>query len=288
MTSINSSSPFALPTLSASLAALATQKRQPEASAHGDKDAGLLQPKQAQPFGIDKAAYAQWKAESAVAQDTQELASTVTAAFQAIMAQRPALADATFDFTGGKDGIKVTSSAMKEEDRAWLEKQLNADAGLVDVVKRLNGDLAKVMDETAAASARMAGVPAPAKTPIARIDNTVPILALLQGVVSKAAPSDSSGDTTYTDKWGQPVDLGKARTNSLAGMIDAKRQLDALQDGSIVAHLSDGRVLEGAYTDIDPYAAAASIAAAYLPRASSMFNQAAMVRAATPQIDRQV
>lgn len=282
MPNISSSSPFAIPTLSASFAALVAQKRQPA-------DATPLQSEQVQPFDTTTTGtYAQGKAASAVAQDTQDLADTVTAAFQAIIAQRPDLADATFDFTGGKDGIKVISSALKEEDRAWLEKQLNANAALVDTVSRFNGDLGSVVDETAAAEASKAGVQAPAKTPAASIDSAVPILALLQGVVSEAASSGSSNDTTYTDSWDQPVDLDKAKTTSLAGMIDAKRQLDALQDGSIVTHMGDGRILYGSYVDLNPYAAAASIAANFVPGAASTSSQTAMVRALTGQVDRQV
>jgi hypothetical protein len=289
MTSISSTSPFAIPTLAASLAALATQKRQTVSAAQSGADGGPLQSKQIQPFDITKTdSYAQWKADNAVAQDTQDLANTVAAAFQAMIAQRPDLADATFDFTGGKDGIKVTSDALKDDDRIWLEKQLNANSTLVNMVKRLNDDVGEVVDEAAAVKATKAGVPAPPKTPAARIDSAVPILALLQGVVNKAAPADSSSDTTYADRWDQPVDLRKAKTNSLAGMIDAKRQLDALQDGSIVTHMGDGRVITGAYVDLDPYAAAAGIAAAFLPRASSTASQAAMVQAVMRQVDRLV
>ncbi|WP_206244524.1 hypothetical protein [Novosphingobium terrae] len=287
MTNI-SNSLTSVPTLFASLAALATQKTAPDAATRNDPNAAPLQAKQTTPFDITRTQmYAQWQAEGALVQDTQDLANTVTAAFQSIIAQRPDLANATFDFTGGKDGIKVTSSALTDDDRAWLEKQLNANSALVDVVNRFNGDLGKVVDAAAAIKAREAGIPAPPKTPTAKIDGTVPVLALLQGVVNKAAPSDSSDDSTYTDSWGQPVDLRTAKTTSLAGMIDAKRQLDALQDGSIVTHLANGRVLHGAYTDSDPYMAAVSIAAAFVPSASSTSTQAAMVRAATRQVDRQ-
>lgn len=287
MTSISSSSPFATPTLATSLAALVAQKRQPDAAALGD--AAKLQAKQGQPFDFAKTVMsAQSKAESAVAQDTQELANAVTAAFQAIIGQRPDLANATFDFTGGKDGIKVTSSALSDEDRAWLEKQLNANSALVDMVNRFNGDLGKAVDETAAITASQTGVATPPKTSAAQTDHAIPILALLQGVVNQAASSSPSGDTTYTDSWDQPVDLSKAKTTSLAGMIDAKRQLDALQDGSIVTHMSNGLVLYGSYIDLDPYAGAASIAAAFVPRASWSSSQAGMVRALTGQVDRQV
>jgi hypothetical protein len=286
MTSISSSSPFAIPTLSASLTALAAQKGQPAAAARAA--AGSPHSHQPQPFGITQAGtYAQWTIESAVAQDTQDLATMVAAAFQAIVGQRPDLAQVTFDFTGGKDGIKVTSSALNDEDRAWLEKQLNANDALVDMVNQFNGDLGKAVDEAAAIKAGQADVPAPPKTPAAGIDHAVPILALLQGVVDKAAPTGSSKGTTYTDKWNQPVDLNKAKTTSLAGMIDAKRQLDALQDGSIVTHMSNGLVLTGSYVDLNPYATATSIASAFVPRASSASSQTGMLWA-TRQIDQLV
>ncbi|WP_068087546.1 hypothetical protein [Novosphingobium rosa] len=289
MTSISSSSPFAIPRLSASLSALAAGTS--NAAAQSDSDVAPLQPKQVQPFDITKTdTYAQWQAEGAVAQDTQDLANTITAAFQSILAQRPDLADATFDFTGGKDGIKVISSALSDEDRAWLEKTLNANTALVDLVNRFNSDLGKAMDGAAALKAREASAPGttPPKSPAAKVDGKVSFLALMQGVMNKAAPSGSSDDSTYTDQWDRPVDLRSAKTTSLAGMIDAKRQLDALQDGSIVTHLGNGRVLHGSYVDPDPYAAAVSIAAAFVPSASSTASLAVMVRAVTPQIDQRV
>ncbi|MCA8020056.1 hypothetical protein [Burkholderia metallica] len=48
-----------------------------------------------------------------------------------IVAKRPDLADAQFDFVTDNGRIKVVSKTMTDSDRAWVESTLNANAGLV-------------------------------------------------------------------------------------------------------------------------------------------------------------
>ncbi|AOI76569.1 hypothetical protein [Burkholderia sp. NRF60-BP8] len=50
---------------------------------------------------------------------------------QDIVAKRPDLADAQFDFTTDNGRIKVVSETLTDSDRAWVESTLNANAGLV-------------------------------------------------------------------------------------------------------------------------------------------------------------
>lgn len=65
----------------------------------------------------------------------------------------------------------------------------------------------------------------------------------MQSVAYEASKTGWDRDATYTDTQGRPIDLAGVRTTSLAGMIDAKRQLDAVQSGSIVTQLKDGRTI---------------------------------------------
>ncbi|MCA8425466.1 hypothetical protein LGN30_19960 [Burkholderia seminalis] len=58
----------------------------------------------------------------------------LAASMQEIVAKRPDLADASFDFTTDNGQIKVDSTSMPESDRAWIESTLNANAGLVAAV----------------------------------------------------------------------------------------------------------------------------------------------------------
>ncbi|WP_322087249.1 hypothetical protein [Burkholderia sp. BCC1999] len=55
----------------------------------------------------------------------------LAASMQEIVAKRPDLADASFDFTTDNGQIKVESTSLAETDRAWIESTLNANAGLV-------------------------------------------------------------------------------------------------------------------------------------------------------------
>ena len=50
---------------------------------------------------------------------------------QDIVAKRPDLADAPFDFVTDDGRIKVVSKTLTDSDRAWVESTLNANAGLV-------------------------------------------------------------------------------------------------------------------------------------------------------------
>ncbi|WP_027781376.1 MULTISPECIES: hypothetical protein [Burkholderia] len=50
---------------------------------------------------------------------------------QDIVAKRPDLADAPFDFMTDDGRIKVVSKTLTDGDRAWIESTLNANAGLV-------------------------------------------------------------------------------------------------------------------------------------------------------------
>ncbi|MDN7429803.1 hypothetical protein [Burkholderia sp. AU45388] len=59
------------------------------------------------------------------------MTDALATSLQDIVAKRPDLADAQFDFMTDDGGIKVVSKTMTESDRAWIESTLNSNAGLV-------------------------------------------------------------------------------------------------------------------------------------------------------------
>jgi hypothetical protein len=246
MTAISSVSLLAVPSFTDRLAAFATQGTASTlASAPGDTSATSLQVAPAQSPDITNILYRQQLAQAAITHDTQALADTVTEAFQSIMAARPDLANAQFDFVSDQGGIKVVSSTMSRADKQWLEDQLNANQGLVDAVNGFNTDLGTLLKANAAVDAAKdpSSQQASAAQAKAKLDGTVHFLSLLQSVAYEASKTGWDRDATYTDTQGRPVDLARVRTTSLAGMIDAKRQLDAVQSGSIVTQLKDGRTI---------------------------------------------
>ncbi|AMU08400.1 hypothetical protein A2T82_19000 [Burkholderia cenocepacia] len=56
---------------------------------------------------------------------------TLATSLRDIVAKRPDLADAPFDFMTDAGRIKVVSTTLTDSDRAWIESTLNANAGLV-------------------------------------------------------------------------------------------------------------------------------------------------------------
>lgn len=290
MTTIGSVSLSAIPSLSDRLAGFAQGTL--NVPAGSDADTPKLQIASVQSAAqtadiVQTALYRQQLAQAAIGKDTKVLADTVTDAFKTILAARPDLADAQFDFVSDKGGIKVVSSSMSRADKQWLEDQLNANQALVDAVNGFNTDLGTLVKANATLDALNdpSGQQASAaKAATGKIDGSVRFLSLLQSVVYEASKSGWDRNATYTDTQGRPIDLAGARTTSLAGMIDAKRQLDALQNGSIVTQLKDGRVFYARVTqsddgkvhyplpdapDPDPYAIAGILAPAFVPGLAS-------------------
>lgn len=61
----------------------------------------------------------------------RDVTSQLATSMHELIAKRPDLADAQFDFMTDNGRIKVVSKTMTESDRAWVESTLNANAGLV-------------------------------------------------------------------------------------------------------------------------------------------------------------
>ncbi|WP_206244127.1 hypothetical protein [Novosphingobium terrae] len=291
MTNINSVTTTPILGLSDRLSNFPLQatKPDPQADLTGSDDTGPppLQLTVVQPGDFTKTIYdQQMQAAAAVGQDTQSLAEYTAAAFQVIMAKRPDLAHVKFDFVSDQGSVKVVSDALSEKDRQWLEDQLNANSGLVDAMNSYNTDLGKV--QALAAKANSENSTAAPLPPTRAIDGSVRFLALLQGVVNAERQVAWSPDETDTDGQGAPIDLASVSTYSLAGMIDAKRQLDALQNGNIISYMKDGRVLYGQRGDDDPYASAGAIGQAFLVDSSSNHALASWGLGQGPAVDRLV
>jgi len=75
-----------------------------------------------------------------LAGDLQGVASALVPAMQKVIEDRPDLAMASFDFQSDNGGIKVISDALNDSDKAWLEKTLNANQGLVKAVQTFHDD----------------------------------------------------------------------------------------------------------------------------------------------------
>jgi hypothetical protein len=288
MTTINAVAAILLPGLSSKPSTIATQltAQTPAATSARaeDSSAASLQMAVTQSADAMQSLYdQQMQAAAAISQDTQSLAEYTTAAFQTIIAKRPDLANVKFDFVSDQGAIKVVSDALSDKDRQWLESQLNANSGLVAAVNSYNTDLGKA--QALAAKANAAASPTATLPPSRPIDGSVRFLTLLQGVVDAESQNGWSADEINTDGQGQLINLAAARTTSLAGMIDAKRQLDAIQNDDVISYTKDGRKLYGQHHD-NPYAAAGAIGQAFLMDSSASHALASWGIGQGPSVNR--
>jgi hypothetical protein len=72
--------------------------------------------------------------------DASRMASALVSTMQSIVLERPELATASFDFNLDHGTLRVTSSELDPDDKAWLEEALNANSGLVDAARRFHDD----------------------------------------------------------------------------------------------------------------------------------------------------
>ncbi|AYQ41494.1 hypothetical protein BLA9940_06486 [Burkholderia aenigmatica] len=77
--------------------------------------------------------------------------SQLATSLHEIIAKRPDLADAQFDFKTGNGRIEVVSKTMTESDRVWVESTLNANAGLVLATREFHQQAVDFAEQGAAA-----------------------------------------------------------------------------------------------------------------------------------------
>lgn len=249
MTSISGLSTASITPVSLTLAKAAFATNAAGAAASDQTSAINIQPVSTTPPDIsDAPPMKQFRAIAQVGQDTQALTGTVAAAFKSILARRPDLANAQFDFVSDGGKLKVVSDDLSDRDRKWLETQLNANSVLVNQVQQFNTDMVSAYDgapQVVANGTSLRDTGLQYKNVAGAIDGSVKFLSMIQQVANKAGQTGWFKDATYTDAQGGTIDLAKARTTSLAGMIDTARQLDALISGTIVTHLGNGQTAYG-------------------------------------------
>ncbi|OXI97025.1 MULTISPECIES: hypothetical protein [Burkholderia] len=81
----------------------------------------------------------------------RDVTSQLATSLHEIIAKRPELADAQFDFMTDNGQIKVVSKTMTESDRAWVESTLNANAGLVLATRAFHQQAIDFAEQGAAA-----------------------------------------------------------------------------------------------------------------------------------------
>ncbi|AOR70917.1 hypothetical protein BBJ41_25760 [Burkholderia stabilis] len=154
---------------------------------------------------------------------TDQLATSM----REILAKRPDLADAQFDFMTDNGRIKVVSKTMTESDRAWVESTLNANAGLVLATRDfhqqavdLDAQGAAVRGETFTESDRAAAGQ--------RADTRFQFMSLINAAVARNGKSVEAGGH-FTTLSGTPlkVEQSAGSARGTLALLDTARQLSS-------------------------------------------------------------
>ena len=153
--------------------------------------------------------------------DTQAIATALQKTMQAIVDQRPDLADAKFDFVSRNGSLEVVSTDLSPKDKAWLAAQLNANAALLQSVNAFNQDATTV-----------AQIPNSTDDVSNQVDGTVKFLSLLNSLGSDIQSTMNESGGTYSRSDGGPLDLNTP-PNSAASFLSFATQMQAVQDGAL-------------------------------------------------------
>ncbi|MBM2767817.1 hypothetical protein [Burkholderia anthina] len=128
-------------------------RRETGAAASGAPQDAPLTVRELDPVAMQAALMKQFSMVGDLTMKLRGVADSLATSMQEIIAKRPDLADAQFDFMTDNGQIKVVSKTMKDSDRAWVESTLNANAGLV----RATRDFHKQAVDLAAQGAAVRG-----------------------------------------------------------------------------------------------------------------------------------
>lgn len=185
-----------------------------------------------------------------IGNDTRDIATALRTTMQAVLAKRPDLADAKFDFVSSQGSIQVLSTELNEQDKGWLEGQLNANAALVAAVKTFHADATDVY--TAIAEASDAPTTHSSEQVSDHIDRAVKFMSLFHALGSDIQSTLDQGGGAYFRTDGGALDPGRS-SNSAAGFMSFMDQMQAIQDGAIGFASGDVMSPRGAFWMENPF-----------------------------------
>ena len=175
--------------------------------------------------------------------DSEDIANALVPSMQALILQRPDLANAQFDFSSDNGAIKVTSNTLSESDRAWLQDTFNQNGALVKAVNAFH-------DDTVAGYALYAnadGHPL-SQTDMDAVskqaDGMTQFMSLFKRLGVAAQPGINSSGGTYLAQNGATINFEQPST--AIGFLTFMQSAKAGSDGNATLQLPKGRVIHNA------------------------------------------
>nr|WKF61402.1 hypothetical protein HUO10_005933 [Paraburkholderia busanensis] len=162
--------------------------------------------------------------------DAQNILNALVPTMQSIVAQRPDLANAQFDFQSSNGSIQVISSTLSASDKSWIQAKLNGNSALVQSVQSFHDDAVAGYATWADAD----GSPLTQEQSNAvskQADGLVSFLNLFQSL-GNAAQQSLMKDGTYKAPDGTTANLAQNPT-SAAGFLQFANSAQAFANGTV-------------------------------------------------------
>lgn len=174
--------------------------------------------------------------------DLQDVASALVQSMQQVIQDRPDLAMASFDFQSDDGAIKVVSSSLNANDKAWLEQTLNANQSLVKAVQSFHDDAT----DSYALWSDAGGQPLSASDAdqASRLADTSYNFMSLFRKASQAMAKTMDPNASYTTSNGAPIDFHHTVNSPLSFLVFQKSN-QAITDGTNTYTSSTGRTYYG-------------------------------------------
>jgi LPS sulfotransferase NodH len=173
-----------------------------------------------------------------LADDLQGVASALAPAMQQIIADRPDLATAAFDFHADNGAIKVTSSSLSDSDKAWLEQTLNGNQALVHAVQVFHDDATASYGMWADATGQPLSA-ADAGKVSAQADDQFNFMSMFKNA-SQSMTQAMDPNGKYQTSNGAPIDFHQ-NVNSALSFLVFQKSNQAVLDGTNSYTTSTGR-----------------------------------------------
>ena len=175
--------------------------------------------------------------------DARNIAQALVSTMRALIAARPDLADAQFDFSSSNGTLVVSSATLRDRDRMWLQGQLNGNASLVQAVQAFHDDAVAGYAMWAQADGRALS-PSELESVSRQADGLVSFMDLF-GKLGVEAQKSLMTDGKYYTADGAALNLAQ-NPASATGFLSFMRSVDAAALGSSVFVTSSGHTLYGA------------------------------------------
>jgi hypothetical protein len=187
---------------------------------------GVTKAEQSAAFG--EAMNALW----GLGQHTQDIANALQTTMQAIIDQRPDLANAKFDFVSKNGSLEVVSTDLSPQDKGWLTSLLNANTSLVNSVKAFNDDATTMSLYDIGAQTSPTPIADSTRAVSKQVDGSVKFISFLDAVGNDIQQTMHAGRGAYVRSDGGPLDLGQSH-NTATKFLSYTAQMQAVQTGAI-------------------------------------------------------